>query len=540
MKIELELLLLLADLYDNVPMVTPNRAELLYELASDIWQKRLQEENRCKKVVAIDLHSESDFCTNTNYRLTINDIVRLEQDMPSLRCKMSFYGTLDKILLPSSYYCCGEKLKIIQHYASMLLYTDDGVIKARSYHSRCKKCKSNYYHGFSEDCEGKRTFEDLKDLDVLIFNSGVAFTKSLMNRFDKLICIGAMTFEKLAEYYQSLHSVDINPDRIETSWFFFRILHHVRVFDQWPRKKSKELDVENVCGLVFDDIKDNLQKLALQHVCDDIGCKEKFIVIDGNEKLFRAICATDKEKVDSIPGAINGYKVCINNPLRGNQHSKVSQFCAQHQHNRTAPVHDPLDIRAVTRSMTKDIPSSLSTADGCKKVENVNRFFNRSAGMFYVYRPCGYRMARYEMYTAESLSSVYTYLVDLFGDEIVQNLRGIVYDRACGLHPFLVRLAREGNKTAEIYSQLHFIVDIFHAEKHEAEKCNINSEQCMYHPHLDKFQFVNAMNTEVAEQSFSKINPFKNTTRKMTYCKRLLYLSFIDEHHNEKFNRSII
>ena len=44
MKIELELLLLLADLYDNVPMVTPNRAELLYELASDIWQKRQQEE----------------------------------------------------------------------------------------------------------------------------------------------------------------------------------------------------------------------------------------------------------------------------------------------------------------------------------------------------------------------------------------------------------------------------------------------------------------------------------------------------------------
>ena len=538
MKIEIELLLLLSELYKAVPMMTPNRSQLIYELASEVWEQRQQDPDRCVQQICIDVHNESFFSTSTDFQLILHDIVYFEQNMPSIRCKLSFYDKLDKFLLPSTYYCCGLKLKIIGYHASVPLYTNNGLITARSYHSKCKKCKCNHYHGFSEDSVGNRTFEHIEDIDVLIFNSGVAFTKSLMMCFDKMICIGAMTFEKLAEFYKSLHSVDINPDRIETSWFLYRILHHVNVFEQWPRKKSKELDVEILCGLVFNHIKDILQKLALQHVCDVIGCKEKFVVIDGNEKLFRAICAIDKEKLDTSPGDINRIKVCINNPLRGNQHSKISKFCKDHQQDCTSPVHDPIDIRPVTRSMTRDIPPTESVAEGCKKNENVNRFYDRSAGMFYIYRPCGYRLARYEMYTAESLSCVYTYLVDLFGEELAQKLHGIVYDRACGLHPFLIRLAREGNDLAHIYSQLHFIVDIFHVEKHEAEKCDITHTNCLYHPHLEKFQFVKGMNTEIAEQSFSRINPFKNSTRKMTYCKRLLYLMFVDEHENDRvFNK---
>ena len=65
----------------------------------------------------------------------------------------------------------------------------------------------------------------------------------LMKYFDKMICIGALTFEKVMEIYKSLHSLDINADRIETSWFLYRILMYKRNFEVWPRKmKSKELD----------------------------------------------------------------------------------------------------------------------------------------------------------------------------------------------------------------------------------------------------------------------------------------------------------
>ena len=130
------------------------------------------------------------------------------------------------------------------------------------------------------------------------------------------------------------------------------------------------------------------------------------------------------------------------------------------------------------------------------------------------------------------------FLIDIFGeDPNVCDLKGIVYDRACELHPFTSRLANEGNFAASKYQKLHFIVDIFHVEKHTLSKCILESKDCLYHPHLKKFDFVRKMNTEVAEQSFSRLNPFKYSTRKMSYCKRLLFLKFVDHSANLQLMR---
>ena len=189
----------------------------------------------------------------------------------------------------------------------------------------------------------------------------------------------------------------------------------------------------------------------------------------------------------------------------------------------------------MTRMMTKNIAEELTSGDGCKKGSNINHFFNRTAGMFYFFRPCGYRLGHYEMYTAESLSNIYRYLIDLFGVYPSESqIKGIVYDRACDLHPFLCKMSLNGNEIASRYTQLHFMVDIFHIEKHTMTKCQLNHIDCQYHPKLDKFSFLNGMNTEIAEQSFKKLNAFKCTTRKMTYAKRLMYLKFIDSHENAR------
>ena len=142
------------------------------------------------------------------------------------------------------------------------------------------------------------------------------------------------------------------------------------------------------------------------------------------------------------------------------------------------------------------------------------------------------------MHTAESLSNVFTYLIDVFGEDPKESdLKGIVYDRACDLKPFKNRLAKEGNKVAGNYNRLSYIVDIFHVEKQTLSKCRIDSDECIYHPHLPRFSNVRKMNTEVAEQSFSRINPFKYSTRKMSYCKRLLFLKLIDHSANEQIVR---
>ena len=102
------------------------------------------------------------------------------------------------------------------------------------------------------------------------------------------------------------------------------------------------------------------------------------------------------------------------------------------------------------------------------------------------------------------------------------------------LFPFLQKLSINGNEIAKKYLNLHYMVDIFHVEKHTMDKCQLNHPNCIYHPRLEKFKFVSGMNTEIAEQSFNKVNGFKYTTRKMGYYRRLLFLKFVDDHENTR------
>ena len=190
-------------------------------------------------------------------------------------------------------------------------------------------------------------------------------------------------------------------------------------------------------------------------------------------------------------------------------------------------------MRPRTRAYSNSIRTTIISGEGCKKEADVTTYYNRTAGMFYMFRSCGIRLSHWEMYSAESLSNVFLYLIDLFGEEpSTDDIKGIVYDRSCDLHPFIMRLASEGNELAKSYCGLQYIVDIFHCEGHTQAKCVLSNASCLYHPDLPKFEHVRKMNTEIAEQSFNKINPFKYITRKMSYSKRLLFMKFIDDNHN--------
>ena len=227
------------------------------------------------------------------------------------------------------------------------------------------------------------------------------------------------------------------------------------------------------------------------------------------------------------------YDLCIRNPKRGNQYQKSSKFCEFHADQKFGDTMETVDLRPITRSFKRKIPPTVTSSEGCKDEKKVDRFYERTAGMFYAFRPCGIRLSHWEMYTAESLSNVFLFLIDLFGQyPNVDQISGIVYDRACDLHPFLKRLSKEGNETASQFKLLTHIVDIFHAEKHTQAKCTLSSDQCKYHPHLPKFNHLRDMNTEIAEQSFSRINPFKFITRRMSYCKWLIFLKFLDNDFN--------
>ena len=316
------------------------------------------------------------------------------------------------------------------------------------------------------------------------------------------------------------------------------MIEFVTVFESWPRKdRTKELDVEQLCKTVYSTIRNSIDKLWINHECEEPGCKERFIVIDGNEKLHRLICAAEKKHVIGNKGEVNSYELCVRNPLRGNQHHANSKFCSIHNKEISGMTEEQLDIRPITRLYAKrlNLADTLVSNEGCKKMENIDEFHSRTAGMFYIFRSCGIRLANFEMYTAESLSQIFLYLIDVFGEEPDSNcLNGIVYDRACDLEPFISRLKNEGNQAAKNFTKIKFMVDIFHVEKHSQSKCLLGNEDCRYHPRLPRFESVKGLNTEIAEQSFSRINPFKFMTRKMSYCRRLLFLKFIDHSANKQ------
>ena len=82
---------------------------------------------------------------------------------------------------------------------------------------------------------------------------------------------------------------------------------------------------------------------------------------------------------------------------------------------------------------------------GCRKLKGVNRFHDRTAGVLALVRPCGVIVNTTEMYTCESPTQVYLFLVMTFArKQDIYRLHYLGYDRACDLHPFLCNLERKG------------------------------------------------------------------------------------------------
>ncbi len=115
-----------------------------------------------------------------------------------------------------------------------------------------------------------------------------------------------------------------------------------------------------------------------------------------------------------------------------------------------------------------------------------------------------------EMFTSESMTQMYFFLIFTFGHgQNIEHLRYLGYDRSCGLHPFLVNLAKKNVTFAEyLLEHVDFLVDRFHIERHTERCCKpvLNNPECKYHPNLSKFSEIASANTECAEQAFHWLN----------------------------------
>ena len=82
------------------------------------------------------------------------DILLLEHNLPKSKLKLQLKD-VPLILLPKENFCCGKLLHLQAYFATVTVHQLEDVITARSYHSKCKLCKTTYSYGFTVDKSGK-------------------------------------------------------------------------------------------------------------------------------------------------------------------------------------------------------------------------------------------------------------------------------------------------------------------------------------------------------------------------------------------------
>jgi len=445
----------------------------------------------------------------------------------------------NSVYAPTDSRCC-KGYRLDPRYSIITVYDTSRVFTGHVYHGVCKNCKKTFYPCYTID-GNLRTFKSRDD--IFHFTSTTAFSLRLIQHFSLQLLIGMTSFERMACIYNEEITPEksIQADIIEEMFFIF----HVTQFNSeisWHMKPNSHVNVEKICEENYNLMASSIDEKWINHICSEVGCTNRVVVCDGNEKLYRYICSKEIETVSPCHGVTGKKTRCIRNPQRGNQNLKSKKLCEEHATCEEAGKSDyeRIDLRPVTRSISSQLNTVVVSGEGCKEECNVSKYSERTAGMFYFFRPCGVRLGHYEMLTAESLSSLFSYLIDLFSQTPNDDqIKTIVYDRACDLHPYLDRLSREGNCVAGKYVHMNFIVDIFHAEKHSLPKCTISSPHCKYHPDLPQFSFLRTTNTEICEQSFHILNPCKHITRTMTYAKRLCLLKLIDNNYNLRLVRKL-
>ena len=162
-----------------------------------------------------------------------------------------------------------------------------------------------------------------------------------------------------------------------------------------------------LCRVMWEDI--CVTDKWVTHTCKTPGCSEGCVTVDGNECLKRSKCALPTEKVKIRKDLPQVYKCCPYSPLPGGKSQKPSKFCKSHQSQSAETSGEEVSVlpefnaaRAEVGLLTEDECLAQQNAKGCKKKENILLFYQTTAGMLALIRPCGIVVCMTKMFTSES------------------------------------------------------------------------------------------------------------------------------------------
>ena len=466
------------------------------------------------------------------------------------------------ILTPPVRHCCGHNLHIRNRPCFPLVYTTTGTYIAASYHGNCTSCNRTYYPSYIRGSEQQYNISTLKYLQI---SSQTAFELKYLEQVTHQLSICSSTFENIADLY-TMNNLEsdrkrlsnllhfgrssivlpwqLNPQRLEEGWFMYRLTiffqsRNICAGDMISNLVNGRKDIESVCQQAFLAHCSEVPKW-INHVCETPGCKERYATLDGNEKVSRTMCAAPKSKVQLPSTGLSVMSVCPNTPALGGNYRSGSRFCSKHINDEPLKLAKDPDNTKLSHLLPRSVHNGtkldeVDDEDGCKKTSNITKYYNRTAGIIALVRPCGIVVNIGEMYTSESMTQMYLFLLQTFGrGDDIQHLRYLGYDRACGFHPFLVNLKKKDIYLATyLLEHVKFMVDRFHVNGHTESCCMpLDNPDCKYHPDLNIFSEVSSTNTECAEQAFRWLNKLKFTLRQMSRFKFNFFLIDMVELHN--------
>ena len=498
-----------------------------------------------------------------------------EQYMPLLSTPDRKSPLKPLILTPPITTCCDSNILIRNRPSFPIVYTRNGTFVAASYHGHCQKCKRLFYPSHYEDPDSNTyVLYDLSSIKHLQISSQTAFEIEYLDNVSNQLSVCANTFEAIAELYTvNFISTDqerlshlqqyskcksndtpwrMNAQRLEEGWLLLRL----GIFYQSRGMYAKNLITEHINGRKnFEECCKEAYILIssetpvwIYHTCTVPGCTERYCTIDGNEKLTRTMCAAPKSKVKIPSCGISVMSICPNSPALGGYHVHGSKFCKDHLYLENDPdidiqldlTSDP-DNQKLSHLTPEEVHNdsdlgALDDGTGCRKQCNVTKYYDRTAGIVAIVRPCGVVINIAEMYTNESMTQIYLFLLNTFArGKDINNLRYLGYDRACGLYPFLVNLSKKNIYLAKyLLKHVEFLVDRFHVKGHTETCCMPleNNPECKFHPDLPKFSELSDVNTECAEQTFRWLNRLKYGVRQMSRYKFNFFLHEVVHIHN--------
>ena len=152
------------------------------------------------------------------------------------------------------------------------------------------------------------------------------------------------------------------------------------------------------------------------------------------------------------------FQCCTDSPQPGGKSQEPSKFCEMHmkESQETKELSVPPEFN-IDKCEVGLLPEQVCLKDApslrCKRPNKKSQFFETTAGMVALIRPCGIVVNMTEMFTSESLTQVFLFILRTFSRDIadIGRLKYLGYDRACGLVPYLRNQAKTALQVPHYY-----------------------------------------------------------------------------------------